>query len=265
MSLLIAKPDLKAISTAVVGHGYAGDNLNTCISDVAGLPYNFDSLYNSYPGQKKFGLYGDPTASVDNASLSWTYNAHDVKTFTVTCNHSTWKILSGTDITGWVVKIYQADGYTEITGTIGTTLYPSGAIIKVNPIGNNTGVSAKELTLNVTTFNDYMIGPYCYCEQAYNPVLPTFTFQSDDITLSLTSCTYSVGSADITLTWTPSGMGSSPHINYVYITRLGPINVFSGSRGSCYNGVAINTYPVTLSQIVQYGVNYLITIDYSNA
>jgi hypothetical protein len=94
--------------------------------------------------------------------------------------------------------------------------------------------------------------------------LPTFTFSSDDITLSNTSCTYQIGSNQMTLTWTPSGMATSPHINYIWITRPGPVNVYTGSRANCRNGVPNNTIPITLNENVDYSINYLVTIDYSN-
>jgi hypothetical protein len=84
------------------------------------------------------------------------------------------------------------------------------------------------------------------------------------MTLSATSCTYEVGSADITINWTPSGMPESPHTNYVYVTKVGPINIYSGTKTNCRNGVSTNLM-ATLSETVQYSTDYLILINYSNA
>ena len=180
-------------------------------------------------------------------------------------NHSKWKFHSSSTIGNYTVQVYDADNVTYLGNFDTITLWNTDKIIKITPIGNNTSGADNYCSLYFGTYNDYQIGgAYCIGDQAYQVIPPTFTFASDDMTLSNTSATWSVASSAITLSWTPSGMATSPHANYINITKLGPVNILSTSRSICYNGVSNNTIPYTLSETVQNATNYLVTIDYSN-
>ena len=266
MSLLSSTPSLSQICTATLGHANAGDGLTAAFTAANSVPYNFDSFYvGSGNRQSNFGMYGTPTVTVSTMGLNWAYNSTSVQTFTVQCNHSKWKFYSGNSTSGWTVSVWDINNTNKIGDYSTSTLWDSNLTVRVNPNSTNGGSSDVTGILYCGTYNDYLVSnAYCYLDQAYNAVAPTFSFQSNGLTLSNTSYTYQVGSPAITISWTPSGMATSPHINYIYITKPGPTNIYSGSRNNCYNGVAINTWSITLSENVQYNTNYLVEIDYTN-
>ena len=263
MALLNIRPRLKQITTVILGHTNAGDSLKKSFNSA--YSYSFDGVYVGNKNRlTNFGMYGDPIIGVNPMSLNWAYNSTSVKTFNVTCNHSSWKFYSGIDTSGWLISVWDGDNLVKLGDYSAVTLWPNDSTVSINPITTNLSNDDSYCVAYACTYDDTLVvDANCIADQAFLPIPPTFTFESDDITLLNTSATWSIGSSAITLTWTPSAMPTSPHINYIYITIPGPISLLSSSRANCCNGDANNTIAFTLSENVQYNTNYLVTIDYS--
>jgi hypothetical protein len=265
MSLLAALPDLQSISTALIGHANAGDDLASCISAGNTYPYYYDSFYYSRGGQASFGKYGMPVHTVSPMGLNWAYNSTAWQTFSMQTNHTAWKFWSSNDITGWTVEVWDSANTTKLGNYDSTTLWDSNATIRVKPNATNGGTSDKYLTLYCATFNDYAVTDgYCTCDQACQLILPTLSVFSNELTITGFSYTMTPGSSAVYLTWTPNGMATSPHENYLTVTKPGPIVIFSNNRPTCINGVQVSSYLITLTEAVQYNTNYLLEIEYDN-
>jgi hypothetical protein len=265
MALLSTSPTLRDICTTVLGHANSGDGLRACFTAAASYSYRFDSAYiGNKDRMSNFKMYGDPINTIYPLSLSWAYNNTSVQTFNVQCNHSKWKFYSGIDITGWTVEVWDSSNTTKIGNFSTSTLWDSNVTIRVKPNANNNGGSDKYLILYIATYNDYLIADsYCTCYQPYQAIAPTISFAASGLTLSGTSYTITTGSPAVTIWWTPAGMATSPHTNYIDVTKPGPTNIYSGSKGTCRNGGAY-TLSFNMTENAVNAGTYLVTISYDN-
>jgi hypothetical protein len=264
MSLLSTRPKLSDVCTAILGHAVTGDKLTNCFASAS-----IDKFDSAYVGSKdrlsNFGMYGTPTASVSHAGLSWAWNSISVQSFFVTCNHSTWKFYSGNDATGWTISIYDSTNTTYLGTYDTTTLWQSGVTIRVCPNASNTSGSEKYCILYITTYNDYIIfGAECDCQQDYQIIPPSITLTVGGMSVTGWSYSITAGSYSVTINWTPLSMPTSPHLNYIYMSKPGPVSVYSGTKSNCRNSVATNL-TFTMSEVAQNNINYLIDIEYDNA
>jgi hypothetical protein len=93
---------------------------------------------------------------------------------------------------------------------------------------------------------------------------PTINFNSASLTLSGTSYTITVGSAAVHIWWTASGMPTSPHTNYITMTKPGPVTVYTGSKGSVNNGVPTDL-AYNMTENAAYNTTYNVYIEYDQS
>ena len=267
MALLSTLPDLQSIVAST-----GGDDLIEAFSNASSYPYRFDSAYvGSKDRQSNFGMYGDPTITLTpSGSLNWAYNETTTKTFTVQCNHSTWSFHTDSVVTGFTVAVYNWSNTTKIGDYDTSTDWSSDVTIRVTPNAQNSGSTDKYCSIYCGTYNDYLItGGFADYVQEHQVIQPTVSFQSSDSTVTIGSTSYYIVIADneITISFTPSGMASSPCTLYFDVTIPGPTNVGSTTRANCQNGVAINSFviPLTYPNVVLENTNYLVDIRDNNA
>lgn len=263
MPLLSTLPDLQSICTAV-----GGNNLFDAIAYANNYPYRWDSAYANVATkdrQSNFGMYGDPTITLSTTWREWAYNSTSTQTFTVQCNHSTWKFHPDSDVTGFTVTVWNWSNSTQLGSYDNTTLYPTDCTVRITPNAQNGGTTDKNFFIYCGTFNGYLItGGSVSGVQYAQVVQPRIDFSSSGLTLSGVSYSITIGSPSVTVWWTPSGMATSPHINYVMVTKSGPTTLYSGSKATCSNGVA-TSLSFNLNENAVNGGIYYCQINYDNA
>jgi len=254
-ALLNTTPDLITICNKVLGHAYSGDGLVACLAN--GVSYYYDYVYvNNYNNsQLKFAKYGEGSVTT-SGDLQWAYNSTAVQTFTVSCNHSTWKFHSYSVASGWTIAVYDSTN-TDYLGGLDSTQYPSGAKVRVNPNSTNSGGTTKYCYLYCGTWNDFMVygGTFTGTQLSVsNPPVVVMSSPDGSITLINTNSTLAVGTTALTLNWTPTQMNPATSTNYIQVVKSGGVLVGSYSR-TCVNGNGYST-TITLNESAVAGRYY---------
>lgn len=231
ISLLPTQPDLISICTKILGHANPGDNHIAALNAAtAGYPERWDPSYMDLPGQRKFGMYGDPIASVNPITLEWEYDSTATQSFQVYCNKSRWYFSSENSIAGFTVTVWDSTNTVQILDNY----YTSDMWVRVKPNANNGGVTNKVCTISIATYNDVimvgstMIGTQKYQGAGNPPIVSPFCDQP--LVLSGVSTILNTGDLQLYLRYTLTGMTISPHDVYFTVTRDSGVYVGSATR-----------------------------------
>jgi hypothetical protein len=270
MSLLGTKPTLQQVCTATLGHATTGDGLVACFA-AAGAE-RFDG---SYIGSKdrlsNFGMYGEPSISLDNTTLNWVYNDVTTKTFIPITNHTTWKFTSSCVVTGFTIAVYDninKNYLGDITGT-----FPSGSVVRVTPNAvNNTGID-KVCQIYCGTYTGVNIsGGECIGTQSHAPVGVIYTWYigtAESFTISNNTHSMSVGSTYFDLHFDHNFVGDK----WIYwsISRTYPnVATLASGAGISPTGIHLKTAITcdksgTLSEAIADGDQIKITLSLDEA
>lgn len=261
--LLSTTPSLSAITTAVLNSVAAGKGLIECFSGAKS--YFFDDVYvGSKDRQSNFAKYGEPTSSFSTDEYEWDYDETNTQVITVYCNHSHWYFSSECTTTGFSVLVYDSTNTTLID----TGVYTSGMKIRVKPNANNTGTSNKHCYLYLATYNDVIIaggtfaGTQIY-EGANTPPVVDIWVSDSTFTLTYTDSVLAANSTSLWVSFTASGLPTSPDTVYYNVKRAGTIKA-SGSFTLVRNDINKQGY-ITLSEGAVAGATYVVALYTSDS
>jgi hypothetical protein len=265
VSLLSNKPDLITVNNLI-----AGGDLIDCLSNANTYPSYFDESYVSSKNRlSSFALFGQPTVSLSDTALSWAYDSTAVKSFVVTCNHSTWKFTSSSVTTGFSVSVYDSTNTTYLGGLSGT--YPSGCYVRVAPNSQNLGSSDKVCYLYCGTYNDYNVaGGEFTGTQRWNCPPPDLDVACVDGTMTLSGIDHelNIGDTELWLQFIPDNLDPAPvpkvgDTIYIDVQRSGPIGIASTSITHCFNGVTKSLW-ITLNEAALGNTTYYVRLSTDN-